>query len=64
MPSVRELEMTRLRTMTATDKVATMHALWRQAWSLAAAGVRARHPEWTPEQIAAEVRSIFARESS
>ena len=64
MRSVRELEMTRLRSMTATDKVATMQALWRQAWSLTVAGVRSRHPAWTREQIEAEVRSIFRREQS
>jgi hypothetical protein len=59
MPSVRELEMTRLRAMTATDKVATMQALWRQAWSLTAAGVRGRHPEWTLAEVEAEVRRLF-----
>jgi hypothetical protein len=61
MPSVRELEVLRLRAMTATEKVATMQALWRQAWALTAAGVRARHPEWTAEQVEAEVRSLFRR---
>jgi hypothetical protein len=48
--------------MSATEKVASMHALWRQAWSLSAAGVRARHPDWSPEQVEAEVRQIFRRE--
>ncbi len=63
MPSVLDLELTRLRAMTATEKLATMHALWLQAWSLTSAGVRARHPEWTPEQVEAEIRLIFHRDS-
>lgn len=63
MPSVVDLEMRRLRAMTATEKVATLQALWRQAWSLTAAGVRGRHPEWTPQQADVEVRRVFLRES-
>lgn len=63
MPSVRELELTRLRAMTASEKVAVMHSLWRQAWSLTTAGVRARHPEWPSERIAAEARAIFGRKA-
>jgi hypothetical protein len=62
MPSVLDLELTRLRAMTATEKVASMHALWRQAWSLASAGVQGRHPDWSPEQVEAEVRAIFRRD--
>jgi hypothetical protein len=64
MPSVLDLELTRLRAMSATEKVAVMHALWRQAWSLTAAGVRGRHPDWSPEQVEAEVREIFRRDPS
>jgi hypothetical protein len=45
--------------MTATEKVAAMHALWRQGWALTAAGVRGRHPDWTPEQVDREVRRLF-----
>lgn len=62
MASVLDLELTRLRAMTATEKVATMHALWRQAWSLAAAGVRARHPDWNTDQVDAEVREMLRRD--
>jgi hypothetical protein len=62
MPSVPDLELTRLRAMSATDKVASMHALWRQAWSLTVAGVQARHPDWSAEQVEAEVREIFRRD--
>lgn len=63
MTSVLELELARLRAMSATEKVATMQALWRQAWSLSAAGVRARHPEWSPDEVEAEVRRMRHRES-
>jgi hypothetical protein len=63
MPPVLDLELMRLRAMTATEKVAVMHALWRQAWSLSAAGVRARHPAWSPEQVEEEVRRIFRQPS-
>jgi hypothetical protein len=62
MPSVLDLELTRLRAMSATEKVASMHALWRQAWSLTSAGVLSRHPDWSPGQIEAEVREIFRRD--
>lgn len=59
MESVLDLELARLRRMTASEKVAVMHSLWRQAWSLKAAGVRAHHPDWDPERVDAAVREIF-----
>jgi hypothetical protein len=63
MESVLDLELERLRAMTASEKVAVMDSLWRQAWSLKTAGVRAVHPEWTPAQVQREVREIFLRDS-
>lgn len=62
MTSTLDLEVARLRAMTASEKVAVMHALWREAWSLATAGVRGRHPDWSPEQVEAEVRELFRRD--
>jgi hypothetical protein len=59
MESVLDCELARLRQMTASEKVAVMHFLWRQAWSLKAAGVRAQHPDWPAEQVEAAVRDIF-----
>lgn len=59
MLSVLDLELIRLRAMTASEKVGVMHALWRQAWSLTSAGIRARHPDWSPEQVDDEAREIF-----
>lgn len=63
MTSVLDLELERLRAMTASEKVAVMQSLWRQAWSLKRAGVRAQHAEWTPVQVEDEVRAIFLKES-
>lgn len=59
METVRALEVVRLRQMTATEKVAAMQSLWRQAWSLKAAGVRGLHPEWSEAEVAVAVREIF-----
>ena len=54
-----DIETTLLRRMTAAQKLAVMHALWRQAWTLKAGSVRREHPGWTSEQISARVREIF-----
>lgn len=62
MTSVLDLELQRLRSMTASEKVAVMQSLWRQAWSLKHSGVRAQHPEWTPVQVEDEVRAIFLKD--
>jgi len=64
MATVLELEHARLRVMTAAEKVAVMDSLWRQAWSLKAAGVRGQHPDWSPEQVDAAVREIFRHAGS
>jgi predicted Fe-S protein YdhL (DUF1289 family) len=56
---VRALELARWRAMSATEKVAVIHALHAQAWSLTRAGVRARHPDWTDEAVEAAVREAF-----
>ena len=59
MASVLDHELARLRAMTASEKVAVMHSVWRQGWALTAAGVRARHPDWSPAQVEAAVRDSF-----
>lgn len=64
MESGLEFELARLRAMTASEKVAIMHSLWRQAWLLKTAGVRTQHPDWRPDQVEAEVRRIFRGEES
>lgn len=60
MATIEELEIAILRRMTPAQKVAVMHALWRQAWNLKVAGVRRQHPEWTSQQVQARVREIFS----
>ncbi len=62
MPLLPDLELARLRAMTASEKVGVMHALWRQAWALVVAGVRGRHPHWPPERVEAEAREILGRD--
>ncbi len=64
MDSVLDLEVARLRQMTASEKIAVMNSLWRQAWSLKTAGVRTQHPDWSAEQVAAAVREIFRDDRS
>ena len=63
MTPVRDLELARLRAMTASEKIAVMQALWRQARSLTSAGIRGRHPEWSSVDVDAEARRIFLRTS-
>lgn len=45
--------------MTADEKVRLSHALWLEARSLVATGVRAQHPAWSDEQVAARVRELM-----
>lgn len=45
--------------MTAEAKVRVSELLWHQAWAAAAAGVRARHPDWTESQVADGVRELM-----
>jgi hypothetical protein len=59
MESVLDREAARLRQMTASEKIAVMESLWRQAWALKVAGVRAQHPDWSPERVETAVRAIF-----
>ena len=49
----------RLRAMTADEKARLAHALWVEARQIAAAGVRARHPDWSDEQVATGVRELM-----
>lgn len=47
-----------LRRMTAGEKLAVMTALIRQAYELKAAGIRARWPELSQEEVAARARAL------
>lgn len=45
----------RIRAMTADEKLRVSHMLWEEAWRVAAAGVRARHPDWSDAEVASGV---------
>jgi hypothetical protein len=49
----------RIRAMTADEKFRITHALWMEARDVIAGGVRARHPDWSPEQVVAQVRELM-----
>ena len=49
----------RLRAMTADEKVRLSHALWVEAWNVAFAGIRGRHPDWSDEQVTARLRELM-----
>jgi hypothetical protein len=52
-------ETERLRRMTADEKVRVAQALWRDVWNATAAGVRARHPDWSEPQVQDGVRELM-----
>jgi hypothetical protein len=52
-------ETARLRRMTADEKVRVAQTLWRDVWNAAAAGVRARHPDWPEAQVQDAVRELM-----
>lgn len=47
------------RAMTPARRYEVARALYWQARALKTAGVREAHPDWTEEQVTAEVRRIF-----
>jgi len=49
----------RLRAMTADEKVRLSHALWLEAQTVTAAGVRGRNPDWSDVQVAERVRELM-----
>lgn len=48
-----------LRAMPGERRLKLAEQLYWSARKLKAAGLRAQHPDWTEEQIKAEVRRIF-----
>lgn len=59
MSTAIDIQRRALRAMTADQKVRVSQALWEETWEVLAAGVRGRHPEWTPAQVAAGVRELL-----
>ena len=47
------------RPLTPSQKLATADALWHAARGLKLAVLKAAHPEWSEQQLRAEVRRIF-----
>ena len=62
LPSEAEVE--RVRQMTADQRVRVAHSLWLQVWHATAAGVRARHPEWSEALVADGVRELLRGRTS
>lgn len=56
----RERDIEVLRRMTPAEKVAVMNSLVRQAYALAAAGVRLRDPDLPEEEVEAKARALVA----
>ncbi len=52
-------QLARIRAMSADEKVRIAHALWLEARAVLAAGIRARHPRWSEEQVAVRVRELM-----
>jgi hypothetical protein len=59
MSNVASILAERLRAMSADEKVRLSHALWIEARNVMSAGIRARHPDWSDEQVAEGVRELL-----
>ena len=60
--AITTVELEALRTMTPVRKLAVMHALIRQAWTLKAAALRETHPELGLAELEALARSAVSGE--
>ena len=60
--AITTVEFELLRLMTPARKVAVLHALIRQAWTLKAAALRETHPDLDPAELEALARSAVAGE--
>ncbi len=47
------------RRMSPAEKLALAARLWFEARELKAAALRARHPEWTEDEVQRKVRDVF-----
>jgi hypothetical protein len=54
-----EYQSIRIKEMSADQKVRVSHTLWVTARNSIRAGVRAKHPDWTEEQVAQRVRELM-----
>jgi len=60
VPTLRELELERLREMTPAEKLRVAHGLWREARALTIASVSSRHPEWSREEVLIATRRMMS----
>lgn len=54
----RERQLERLRAMTPAARIELADAISDEVRSIAKAGIRARHPDWTPADVDAELRRL------
>lgn len=62
MPNIPELELARLRAMTAAEKLRVSNGLWHDARKMTRAMIAMRHPEWTEGQVLQETRRVMTGE--
>jgi hypothetical protein len=60
MPTLRELELERLRRMTPAEKLRAAQGLWREARALTLAAISRRHPEWSREDVLIATRGAMS----
>lgn len=48
-----------LRRLTPSQRLTVAQGLRATAWQLKAAGLRARHPDWSGDEVERRVREIF-----
>ncbi len=48
-----------IRKMTPAQKFAIARELYDTAWEIKRSALRAQHPDWTDEQVHAQVKRIF-----
>ncbi len=60
----QEIQSEILRKMTPTQKLQLAMRLYYSAWEFKAAWLRELHKDWSNEQVAHEVRRIFANAGS
>jgi hypothetical protein len=56
---VRDVQLERLRAMTAEEKIRAAEALRRAAWEVKAAWIRRQRPELSDAAVQDEVRRVF-----
>jgi hypothetical protein len=57
--SAREVQLAAYRQMSPTRRVALAFEMSEDALALTLAGIRARHPDWTDADVAAEGRTVL-----